>query len=358
MDFSSLFLVVFGLSYVGLMVYIANLVEVKRTMRLAAPNASYTDNSPQLGLLRWMEYGLLFLAGLTGFSVLQLSLFGDLAAEMPDLPQLTISTPWAVVTFALSTGAAIFGFMLVYSQRTRERLDRLIGAQGSYNPDSAVHTAAIVLMLVMAVSTIALFVIQGGISGLAQELETTSVDGGDLIFQAVLQVVIALLGVGMAIRRSLPDALARLGLRIPTAADIVWGVGLGVLFIVISTVGSVVWSALTSPELLQEQTAAAETLAQAFTTLPLAFLLAATAAIGEEIWIRGALQPVFGIAITSVFFAILHTQYTLTPATLIILVVSLGLGWLRQRHSTTAAIIAHFVFNFIPLALVALGGAS
>jgi membrane protease YdiL (CAAX protease family) len=40
-------------------------------------------------------------------------------------------------------------------------------------------------------------------------------------------------------------------------------------------------------------------------------------------------------------------QYAFTPASLILLVVSLGLGWVRQRQSTTASIFAHFVYNFI-----------
>jgi membrane protease YdiL (CAAX protease family) len=77
-------------------------------------------------------------------------------------------------------------------------------------------------------------------------------------------------------------------------------------------------------------------------------------ALGEEVFFRGALQPVFGLGLTSVFFALLHTQYTLTPASAGIFLVSLGMGWLRQRYSTTAAIFAHFAYNFIQLALVAL----
>jgi membrane protease YdiL (CAAX protease family) len=130
------------------------------------------------------------------------------------------------------------------------------------------------------------------------------------------------------------------------------------LFILLMAIFGAVWERLTSPEQLAEQTAAADQISQAFATLPLAFVMAASAALGEEIWIRGALQPVFGILISSLFFVVLHTQYTLTPATLVVLVLSFGLGWLRQRQSTTAAIIAHFVFNFFPLALVSLGSSA
>src|SRR5690606_26208801 len=121
---------------------------------------------------------------------------------------------------------------------------------------------------------------------------------------------------------------------------------------------SAVWFALVSPEQFQEQTAASEQIAAAFGTLPLAFFLAITVALGEEILFRGALQPVFGLWVTSIYFALLHTQYTLTPASLTIVVVALGFSWLRQRYSTTAAITAHFLYNLVLLALPLLFGSS
>jgi hypothetical protein len=91
-----------------------------------------------------------------------------------------------------------------------------------------------------------------------------------------------------------------------------------------------------------------------FNTLPLAFLLSVMAAVSEEIIFRGALQPVSGLPLASAFFALSHIQYALTPATLIVFVVGLGLGWLRLRRNTTSAIMAHFVYNFVQLALTVL----
>ena len=119
-----------------------------------------------------------------------------------------------------------------------------------------------------------------------------------------------------------------------------------------------VWARLVSPQELQQQTAASEQIAQAFNTLPVSLALSLIVAIGEEIFFRGALQQVFGIWLTSLLFAVIHTQYTLTPATLIIFVTALALGWLRNRYSTSASIVGHFVYNFIQLALAALVGAS
>jgi uncharacterized protein len=111
-------------------------------------------------------------------------------------------------------------------------------------------------------------------------------------------------------------------------------------------------------EQIEAQSRAAESLAQAFATLPLAFILSSSAAIGEEIFYRGALQPVFGNLVTSVFFAVMHTQVLLTPGVVLIFIVSYVLGVLRARQSTTAAIIAHFVYNFVQLLLLILASST
>jgi membrane protease YdiL (CAAX protease family) len=166
----------------------------------------------------------------------------------------------------------------------------------------------------------------------------------------VLFVVVAFLAIGLAIRRDLNGSLQRLGLRFPTLGDALWGIGIGLGLYGVLIVMVSVWALLVPPEVIAEQTAASEQLARSFNTLPLAFAVAFTAGVGEEILFRGALQPVFGLALSSIYFVLVHIQYTLTPATIIILVVSLGLGWLRNRQSTTACIIAHFTYNFVQLA--------
>jgi membrane protease YdiL (CAAX protease family) len=115
-----------------------------------------------------------------------------------------------------------------------------------------------------------------------------------------------------------------------------------------------VWIKLVTPEQFAQQSAAALEFDRQFNTIQAAFLLAFTSAVSEEILFRGALQPIFGIPLTTVLFVLFHNQYTLTPAMLIILVVGTGLALLRRYQSTTSAIIAHFIYNFIPVALVIL----
>ncbi len=359
MDFTNLIFIIVALAYIGATVYTANMVEVSRNQKIKADPTRpmpFEGQEPSEGrILRWLLYGLVAMTFILGLVVLQAGFLSGMASELDeqfqDIPLPSVSPAAAVFTFVLAVAVSVLSYRLINSEALRVRVQRLVGTWGNFKPDSSVHMTALVLMLVIAVYAVASFILQGGISGFAEQVETSGIGAGDVIFQAVLQVVIALLGVGLAFRRTPQQTFERLGLRLPTAGDILWGIGIGLLFIVILGIFGTIWESLTPAEQLAEQTAAAEQISQAFATLPLAFIMASSAAIGEEIWIRGALQPVFGIPISSIFFVLLHTQYTLTPATLIILILSLGLGWLRKRQSTTAAIIAHFVFNFVPLAL-------
>ncbi len=111
------------------------------------------------------------------------------------------------------------------------------------------------------------------------------------------------------------------------------------------------WALFTPRDVLDSQTKVSQLIGESINTLAMAFLLSLTAAIGEEIAFRGALQPIFGLWPTSLLFALVHIQYALTPATLIIIVVGIGLGWLRRRYNTTTAIVAHFLYDFAPLVL-------
>ncbi len=365
MDFTALLFFAFGITYIGGVVYLANQVEAARLQQSVPTKSGRSEQEatfpgteiPRSLTLRWMLYGMIGLMFAAGFVVLQTALFVEMAGSLDGelqnpLRDVQIDMPTAVIVFGLAMFLSYGAFRLVAFEDMRRRVQRWIGARGYYDPDSPVHTTAVVLMLAIVVWTFATFVLQGGISGMAQDLAQRGYDPSDLIFEGALRVMIALLGVGLAIRRDWAQTTARLGLRVPTRQDVIRGTGMGLLLIVFMIVFGLIWEGLASPEVIEEQTAASDQLNQLFSTLPLAFLLAITAAVGEEIWIRGALQPVFGILVSSLFFVLLHTQVLLTPGILLIFIVSLGFAWLRQTTSTTAAIIAHFIFNFIPLALL------
>ncbi len=363
MDATGLLFIAFILTYIGVLVYVANQVEAarllnaKKTHQQQISEAGFGSEPNQTTILRWMLYGLIAMMASVGFIVLQVAFLNDVAAPaeagLEEL-QIEVSIVTAVSTFLISALLSFLSYRVVATDSMRQRLHGWLNRWGNYNPDSPVHTTAFVLMLAMVIWTMVTFVVQGGISGMAAELAESSVDVGDLFFQAFIEIVVALLGVGLAIRRDWSQTMARLGLRLPTRDDLVWGIGTGVVLMIVAPILTTIWMSLASPEMWAEQTAAAEALNSAFATVPLAFILAISAALGEEIWVRGSLQPVFGIFFSSLFFVVLHTQVALTPGVFIIFLISLGLGGVRQRHSTTAAIIAHFIYDFVPLLFLSL----
>jgi membrane protease YdiL (CAAX protease family) len=85
-------------------------------------------------------------------------------------------------------------------------------------------------------------------------------------------------------------------------------------------------------------------------------LLGLGAAAGEETLFRGALQPVFGVVLTSLLFASLHVQYGPSVSLGYVFLLSVGLGILRNRINTTAAFVAHAGYNFSGVLLAYLLG--
>jgi membrane protease YdiL (CAAX protease family) len=345
---------ILGLLYIGVVIYIANQDDLQRGIGVAGParrDAAVSVFAPGT-LLPWMLYGLIAFTMLFAIMIAYLAFAPDAAARMEELGLTPVQIEPAAATANLVLALFLAGLAAraITSTGTRQRVQRFV--HGEYNPESSVHTTALVLALLSVSVFAGQFVQQGGLSGLADALQgSDSLVANGLLFDAVVRIALAFLGVGLAIRRTLPQSLERLGLRLPTADDLRWGIGGGFVLYGVFLITAAIWVGLVSPEQFEEQTSAANQIAQMFNTLPLALILAISAALGEEILFRGALQPVFGWIPTSIFFALLHIQYTLTPATLIIFLVSLGLGWIRKRQSTTAAIIAHFLYNFVPLAL-------
>ena len=344
-----IFQLIFVIGYIGLTIYLANQAQLARNLQEGAYTGSNTETS-----VRILLYVGVFFMLLVGFNVLFLAMGSEQIVEQGgdvDLPEIDGAV--ALLTLLATVVMGFAAYRLISSSRTRLWLQNRFGkGHGSYDATSIVHTTAIVLALLLLTGQMYLFVIEGGASGIAESVENEGVAPGDLIFQVVLEVVIAFLGIGWAIRRTLPQALKRLGLRTPTRDDWTWGVGIGIaliglLFAYSMMINILIELGLVSESEIIQQGEAAESLARAFATLPLAVLLSASAAIGEETFFRGALQPVFGIVPVSAFFALMHSQYLFTPNIVFIFIVSYLLGRLRAQQSTTSAMIAHFLYNLI-----------
>lgn len=342
MDIFGTFLLLAIILSVGFIMYAANTAQ-----------AAHLETTPLLTmLLRW-------LIGLNALIAVNVLLVGVLPADMYRAEtDLRIGLEVAIAYVFLAAAASVGAWRFMHQAGWRARLRAALPRSASYDPASPVHTTAVVLIVMMVAFTVGQFILSGGISGLAETLQNAGVSLGDIAFNQALWLLAAALGVGAWIRRPAGLTVARLGLAKPSAQAIVIGAGVGLGLAMLTVVFSIVWVALATPEQFAEQNAASEALASSIDSLPLAFALSALVAFGEEIFFRGAIQPVFGNVFTSVFFILLHTQYTLSPATVMLLVASLTLGWLRQRWDTSAAIAGHFTYNFAQLALAVLAAGA
>jgi membrane protease YdiL (CAAX protease family) len=173
-------------------------------------------------------------------------------------------------------------------------------------------------------------------------------------------VVIAVLGVGAGISRGARATLARLGYG-PIS---LMHVGMVVLLIAVAFALSVAADSLFSqlqPDLYRKVGEISNTLfnpkgLSPLTAVLFALLIGVGAGLGEETLFRGAVQPVFGIPVTSVLFASMHVQYG--PSLLLgyIFLLSIGLGLLRRYINTTASFLAHAGYNTLGILAVYLFG--
>ncbi|MGH2400453.1 MAG: CPBP family intramembrane glutamic endopeptidase, partial [bacterium] len=157
-------------------------------------------------------------------------------------------------------------------------------------------------------------------------------------------VFLALAAVGFLVRRSPRATLERLGLRTLTGRHVVViAVGVVALF---ALNGGAEWIQRTHfPALWESDRAATEAIARNLTVFQ-GLVLGLSAGIGEEITLRGALQPRLGIVMTALLFASLHVQYSWFGI-LVIFLLGIFLGWMRRWTSTTVAIVIHTLYDMI-----------
>lgn len=177
----------------------------------------------------------------------------------------------------------------------------------------------------------------------------------DQIYTLVWTIPAAILAVGYGIRRTLGEALHRLGLVRPTFRQVLVGIGLAVgLAAAMQAIGAgidIVWQAFGWPQTDEE--AFSELLSFAFSPLG-AVVIGVTAGLGEELAVRGVLQPRLGIVLSNIFFTSLHALQYNWDALLVVFLVGMVCGLVRRHSNTTTAAIVHGVYNFslIMLALV------
>ncbi len=254
--------------------------------------------------------------------------------------QLLLNLPTLGMTVWLP---AVFGIVLLLPL-VRRLIARLIAIDAR----STVHAVALsytMLIIVNLWATVAF-----GLGNLADLSEMGgAMEPGDILgltwMQEILFVLLALIGVGFLARRGFRKSLVRLAIVRPTLRQVLLGAVIGIIMAL----------ALLPLDYLMKTTGFGwdkdvERLGEQFigpltTSLAGVITLGVAAALGEESVFRGAIQPRFGLILTAVLFALLHSNYGITASTAIVLVIGLVLGLVRQRSNTTTSMFVHAFYN-------------
>jgi membrane protease YdiL (CAAX protease family) len=170
-----------------------------------------------------------------------------------------------------------------------------------------------------------------------------------MVFTLAWTVPAAIVAVGFPLTRNLKESLARLGFVRPTGKQVLGGlVGAGVLVafmaFAVDPALTAVWKFFGWPP--TDVKAFEELLAPAMTPLG-AVVIAITAGVGEEMGVRGVLQPRLGILLPNLFFTSLHAMQYGFDGLLSVFIVGMILGVIRLRTNTTTSAIVHGTYDFI-----------
>lgn len=308
------------LSAVVLVVLLANLLDLGGNP--AAKRHFAWGTAVFNGLLLALAFALLLLPEET---------FAELAAVGPDAADVA-AAGWVLA------GTAVWG-LLCSLRSFRLFLARI----SQLDPDSAVHLTALLLAGYLVGNT-ALTLSQEALLDLSVAELTVGIV--DVVLQQLGFVAVAFAGVGLATRRDLPAAMARLGLERPSSPQLLLALLIIPSLVVMQALAGGIW-ALLAPEQAQELGSINEALLAGFDTPAEWFVLAIAAGLGEEVLFRGAVQPVFGLVSTSLLFAVVHVQYGLTPITAVVFLLGLVLGLVRRYTNTTVAVLVHFGYNLV-----------
>jgi hypothetical protein len=170
------------------------------------------------------------------------------------------------------------------------------------------------------------------------------VDAGGLVTQLIGELAIALAAVGLWLSRDARATWDRLGLHLMRLRH--WGIAVLGLAAVTGVNGGLEWVERTwLPDLWRLDQAMSEQIVGNL-GLPTLLLLGLSAGVGEEVLVRGALQPRSGILWASLIFGAAHVQYTWFGI-LVIVLLGVTLGLIRRFANTTTAIVVHGLYDVL-----------
>lgn len=320
------------------------------------------DGAKILAVLWWLG-----LVGLAAFGVASATL---LASGTIDLEAMGSGNGMGGVDFGVMGGVlgiSALGLLLgVVSLLPPVR--RGISRWLPLDPGSFVHGMALALVISLSLTLLAPLLVTGLPPLLSDSFMQMLEDSGGLdeqsnllatVYVLVWTLPLAVFAVGYGVQRDFAGSLRRLGFVQPTLPQV--GLGVAVAVVLVFAVHyldlgiGLVWEAMGWPRTDGE--AFGKLIAFAFTPLG-AIVLSISAGLGEELGVRGVLQPRLGIFFSNLLFASLHALQYGWDGVLVVFLLGAVFGVLRNRTNTTTSAIAHGLYDFllVMMAIYGIGG--
>ena len=229
------------------------------------------------------------------------------------------------------------------------------------DPDSLVHTVALVFIAYFTVVSFAQLVVLGGRPPILVSIEAMSAadaTGGrspagqllDMVYGLAWTIPMAIAGAGFPVRRALRDSLGRLGLTRPSRTHLLVGLSLAIALVVlfngIDEAISWLWGLLGWPT--TSESAVKKLLGAGLSPIG-AIAVGVTAGIGEELGTRGLLQPRLGKVIPNLAFVAAHAYQYGPDALMSVFLMGMILAFVRSRSNTTVAALVHGTYDFLAI---------
>lgn len=271
-------------------------------------------------------------------------------AEPASLPPATLRP------LALVAGLSVLAALAALPARLA-MARRLCGAEAHAGEWTSVRTLALSATLAGALLYCVPLLVLGAppvLLALALSPDFLDADRGvvgvhlDALYALCWTLVAAALAVGYGITRNGSETLARLGLHRVSRREVAAALGLTVLLL------GAMWGVGLGIESTWQFFQWPATDVQAFSAAVAPFInplgavvIGVTAGMGEEIAVRGILQPRLGIWLSNLLFTAVHAYQYHWDALLSVFLVGFALGLIRKRSNTTVCIIVHGAYDFV-----------
>ena len=313
------------------------------------------------GALRWVTivWLILLIGGIAavaaGFGVLSI-----LPAEALETGEFDLDMAADMALLLLGTLGAAVASLIGFSRRFRVWLSRYL----PIDPNSFVQGVALVTVLALILIPPVPLLVVGVPPYLSEPFIKLLTESGDIFADTVRinayglfwTLIASLLIAGACMRRTFPEVLERLGLVRPTGREIAFAVFAAfVLVVAFHFIDPMLATLVGYFGLPVTDTGAVNLLFAGSLTLPGIIVASIAAGFGEEVTIRGLLQPRFGILLPALLFASLHAFQYSWDGLISVFLAGIVFAYIRRYSNTTTSAITHTVYDLVLFALLMVG---